>query len=218
MRCMARRNLTMSENHAIKAVIFDMGGVILRTMDMRPREELARRYGVTLAELDRIVFHNAVAQAAEHGQADVPAIWREVGGLLHAPETALDEIAQQFFAGDQIDWELVQFIRSLRPRYTTAVLSNTWMADLSGWLREKWQVPEDTFDLVISSARYHLVKPDPRFYRLALELVKAAPDETLFIDDTQMNLAGAEALGIRTILFRSTAETIAAIQQHLDKN
>jgi epoxide hydrolase-like predicted phosphatase len=208
----------MSENHAVKAVIFDMGGVILRTMDMRPRVELARRYGVTPAELDRIVFHNAVAEAAEHGQASPQDVWREVGRLLNAPETALDEIARQFFAGDRMDMRLVQYIRGLRPGYTTALLSNTWMADLSGWLREKWQVPEDTFDRVISSAAYHLAKPDPRFYRLALELVEADPDETLFVDDTLVNLTGAEAVGIRAIHFRDTAETIAAIQENLEKN
>ena len=197
----------------IQAVIFDLGGVILRTLDIRPRAALARRYGLSTNALDQIVFHNAAAQAAERGQATEAEVWQEVGRLLNAPDEALPEIAEQFFAGDRIDFALVDYIRGLRPGRVTAVLSNSWIADLGRSLREKWQIPADAFDVVVSSARVGLVKPDPRIYQLALEQVQAAPEETIFVDDSLPNVAGAAALGIHAIRYFNTPGVIAEIER-----
>jgi hypothetical protein len=41
---------------AIKAVIWDLGGVILRTEEMAPRDSLAKRLGLSREEINHIVF------------------------------------------------------------------------------------------------------------------------------------------------------------------
>lgn len=209
--------IRVTEKPAIKAIIFDLGGVILRTLDAGPREALARRYGLSYAALDQIVFHCPAAQAAEHGQASEAQVWQEVGRLLNAPAADIDEVAKQFFAGDRIDWELVQFIRGLRPAYTTALLSNTWLPDLAGWLVQHWQLPADTFDVVVASAQCGLAKPDPAIFTLALAQVHAAPAEAIFVDDFIKNVEAAQALGIHAIHYRRTAETIETILHYLGR-
>ena len=50
-----------------KAVIWDMGGVLLRTDDGGPRTQLAERFGMTRAELEEIVFGIESCEKAEAG-------------------------------------------------------------------------------------------------------------------------------------------------------
>jgi 2-haloacid dehalogenase len=56
-------------------------------------------------------------------------------------------------------------------------------------------------DILVSGAE-KLVKPDPAIYRLVLNRFGLRPEETLFIDDREENIAAAQALGIRGHLFR----------------
>lgn len=198
----------------IQAVIFDLGGVILRTNDHTERNVLAARLGVSPAQLDEIVFHNPVAQQAECGLATQEEAWSEAARLLGRPVEEIPEMIRLFFAGDRVDFALVDFIRELRERCTTALLSNTWVVDLPEFLRKK-RIP-DVFDVVISSAQCGMQKPDARIFRLALESVHARPEEAIFVDDAAANTAGAAALGIHTVLFRSTEQTRREILALLD--
>ena len=51
-----------------------------------------------------------------------------------------------------------------------------------------------------------LVKPDPAIYHLALARFGLEPHEAVFIDDNEANVAGAQALGIRSVLFTEEAD------------
>ena len=59
----------------IKAVIFDMGGVILRTVDAGEREALAERLGTTRRELEKVLFHSPTAFKSETGELSVREHW-----------------------------------------------------------------------------------------------------------------------------------------------
>jgi glucose-1-phosphatase len=54
-------------NKKIKAVIFDMGGVILRTVDPSPRTAMAKRYGTTQGELEKYIFRGPTSVQSEKG-------------------------------------------------------------------------------------------------------------------------------------------------------
>lgn len=58
----------------------------------------------------------------------------------------------------------------------------------------------------IISSRDHVAKPYPEIYALLLSRYDLRPEETVFIDDTQMNLDGAKRFGMHTILFSSRAQ------------
>ncbi len=200
----------MSDNY-FRAVIFDLGGVILRTDDPAPRTALAKRLGVSRSELERIVFENPVSQLAERGLATPADAWAVIAQALNRPVDEIPALLKQFFAGDRVDFALIALIQKLRPVYTTALLSNTWNVDLPAFLREELQIP-DTFDVIISSAQQKIAKPDPAVFRLALQLVNARPEEAVFVDDFGRNIAAAAALGIRTIHFRNAEQARAELQ------
>jgi glucose-1-phosphatase len=195
---------------AIRAVIFDMGGVILRTDDPQPREALAQRFKLSGRELDEIVFNNPVAQQAESGQATLDEAWAESARLLGIPAEEIPTVRQQFFAGDRVDFELIDFIQRLRRRFTTMLLSNTWLVDLPRFLREDLQIP-DSFDFIISSADVQMAKPDPRIFQRALNLAQVEPQQAIFVDDNEHNILAAAALGIYTVHFRGSDQARAAV-------
>ncbi len=205
----------MNITNQIKAVIFDLGGVIYRTEDGAPRSALAERFGKTRRELEEIVFNNPVALAGERGEIDPEAVWEEAARLLNLPAAEISDLRQAFFAGDKVDFELVQFIQSLRPAFTTALLSNNWSADLERLLGETLSIV-DTFDVIVSSAQQRVRKPDPLIFQLALERLRARPEEAVFVDDFETNTRAAAALGMHVVLFRSTDQTISALREMLN--
>ncbi len=124
------------DNHAnIRAVIFDMGGVLMRTDDPQPRLELARRMGMTRLELENAVFNHPASQQAERGLVTPDQAWKAVAQAMGLPAGEIPAFRKQFFLGDQVDFSLIKFIQQLRPNYRTALLSNTWIADLPAFLR-----------------------------------------------------------------------------------
>ena len=63
-----------------------------------------------------------------------------------------------------------------------------------------------------------MAKPDPAIYLYTLEKLGTQPAETLFIDDREVNIEAATALGMKALLF-TTVDQLRAdlIAQALDK-
>ena len=200
----------------IHAVLFDLGGVILRTEDPAPREELAQRFGFSRYELEEVVFGNPVALKAEAGQATIDEVLQEIGRRLHLAPHGTQEVIQSFFAGDKIDFNLVDQIRRLRPRYKTGLLSNGWRTNLSAYLQNELEVPKDTFDVIISSAACKMAKPDPKIYRLAVNLLEAEPAQVVFVDDNLRNIEAAQAAGLHAIQFINAQQTEEDLAKLID--
>ncbi len=77
----------------------------------------------------------------------------------------------------------------------------------------------DLFQVAFSSCYVGLRKPDPAMYRRALDILGRPAGRVLFIDDRVESIDGAEAAGMRTILFkgaaalRSELELLGVLQQ-----
>ena len=65
----------------------------------------------------------------------------------------------------------------------------------------------------ILSCKVHTIKPYPAIYAHLLTRYGLIPEETVFVDDTQKNLTGAEAYGIRTVLFHSREQVLEEISK-----
>lgn len=177
---------------SIKAVIWDLGGVIVRTKDMASRNALAERLGLSRAEIDRIVFEADDRNSAQLGKVDADV---HIQGISAKLGLSQQELRQHFFGEDRVDEELVAYIRGLRPRRKTALLSNA-LSNLRKIVTEDWKI-SDAFDLIVVSAEEGLLKPDPAIYRLALSRLGIRANEALFIDDVEANIEGAKYVGIR---------------------
>jgi putative hydrolase of the HAD superfamily len=89
----------------------------------------------------------------------------------------------------------------------TAILSNMGDNVLASIERTfNWPA---RFDVRVWSFQHLMAKPEPAIYRLTLEQLGTQAEETLFLDDRQVNVEAAAALGMRAIEF-STVENLRA--------
>jgi glucose-1-phosphatase len=196
----------------IKAVFFDLGGVIVRTEFQTPRQQLADRLGMDYEDLSKIVFDSDSGLKASLGEIAADEHWDSVVQRLKRPASELSLIREEFFAGDIVDRTLVEYIRSLRGKYKTGLISNAW-SDLRDFVvREKF---EDAFDKMIISAEVGAVKPEPKIFQIALEHFGVKPKEAVFVDDFYINIEGCEKVGIKGIHFRDVESTLRQLKQLL---
>lgn len=196
----------------IKAVFFDLGGVIVRTEFQAPRQKLADRLGMDYDDLNKIVFDSESGTLASLGQISSEQHWISVVNRLKRPDSELSAIRDEFFAGDVVDRALVGYIRSLRGKYKTGLISNAWN-DLRDFIvREKF---DDAFDQMIISAEVGLMKPDARIFRIALEQLGVSPKEAIFVDDFYANIEGCERVGLKGIHFKDAESTLHQLKELL---
>lgn len=187
----------------IKAVIFDFGGVLLRTEDHTGRRRWEQKLGLAEWESEQIVFNSEMGHKAQHGEITVAELWVWVSEYLDLSEVELAAFRRDFWSGDVLDVGLVELIRGLRPSHQTAMISNAYN-DLRHVLSNEFAIA-DAFDLIVVSAEEGIMKPDPRIFEITLQRLGRQPEETVFIDDFAHNVEGARAVGMNAIHF--TPET-----------
>uniref|UniRef100_A0A8C0J1K8 Epoxide hydrolase 2 n=1 Tax=Chelonoidis abingdonii TaxID=106734 RepID=A0A8C0J1K8_CHEAB len=132
------------------------------------------------------------------------------------PETfSVAQVFEDFMTQGKLNTALLQAAVTLRNNgFRTCVLTNNWIDDspqrhitalVHSLLRRQ-------FDLVIESCRIGLKKPDPRIYEYALDVLKAKPQEVIFLDDIGANLKPAQEMGVATILVKDTDAALKELQ------
>lgn len=195
----------------IKAVVFDLGGVLVRTLDYAGRRKWEARLGLGERGADKLVFDNEVSTRATVGQADMRAIWEYVAREHALDEAALAEFERDFWAGDVLDTELVALIQGLRARYKTGLLSNAWDT-LRPLLASRFAPLDQVFDLIMISCEEGLAKPDAELYRRLVARLGLAAEEVVFVDDFERNVLGARAVGLQAIQYKHNAQLLAALR------
>lgn len=200
----------------IKTVIWDMGGVILRSEDWTPRRELAAQYGMTLESMHAFVFESEGSKLATLGRIPEESYWKTLGDQLQLDPETLNEFQKQFWGGDRLDQKLADFIRSLKPNYTTALLSNAWTNVRNILTKSKTCI--DAFHVAVFSCEVGLAKPDPAIYNLILRLCSTEPEEAIFVDDFVENIEAANKLGIHGILFKNAEQAMTDVTALLNSS
>jgi len=194
----------------IRAVIFDWGGVLMRTVDASPRLAWDARLGLRPGSVNRLVFESPTWRRAQLGQMSDEAFWADLGVRLNLSPDALAEFRRDFWAGDRLDGDLVALIRSLHPRVKTALLSN-----FSTQLRQLLTQHEliDAFDVIVISGKEGILKPDAHIYHLAAERLGVPVADCLFVDDFEENVAGAKAAGMQALRFVSFSSFVLGLSE-----
>jgi epoxide hydrolase-like predicted phosphatase len=182
----------------LKAIIFDVGGVLIRTSSRTGRETWAARLGMAAGEFETLVFNGESGRQAQLGQKTTAAHWRWLGDHFKLDDAGLAAMRRDFFAGDNLNEPLVAYVKRLRQaHYRTGLLSNFMDNARYAWTEVYPFI--DQFDGIVISAEVGLVKPDPKIYRLATASLGVDPTEALFIDDFIENIEAAKALGMLAI-------------------
>ena len=126
-------------------------------------------------------------------------------------QVVAEGLLTRMFAGSTMALQMqaaVQVIRDAGLR--TALLSNSWgMADYPRHLFP------GMFDVVVISGEVGMRKPEERIFRHAAGLLGLDPAECVFVDDIDVNIEAAEAIGMTAILHRDPAETLTRLGELL---
>lgn len=200
----------------IKAVVFDIGGVLEFNPDTGWRQKWEKR--LRLSVVDAIQRLDSTGRNGSLGTCS-EAEWldglREVTGMDQAQVDEFMADLWEEYVGT-LNSELAKFFASLRPHYKTAILSNSFLGarkkeqDLYGF--------EQMTDLIIYSHEVGLAKPDLRIYALTCDRLAVQPQEVVFLDDVEANIAAARAFGIHAVRFQETAQAIADVRAQLQFN
>jgi putative hydrolase of the HAD superfamily len=180
---------------AINAVIFDVGGVLIQTVDRSALCRWEAWLGLKDGELAHEIFSGPTSWRASIGLVTGADVWMELACLYRLHANEVQELAQDVFAAEAVDEEMTAFVGSLRPRYKTALLSNAWPEARASL--EKRRGLGALTDTLILSCEERLMKPDTRIYQLAAERLDVAPEEALYVDDYLPNVEGARDAGMR---------------------
>jgi putative hydrolase of the HAD superfamily len=193
----------------IHAVLFDIGGVLEATPDLGVTEFWEAKLGLATGELDARLHDAWVGGSI--GVITLDEVYQAVTVRLGLTEDQCEE-----YMGDvwreylgEANTELINYVRGLRPRYRTGILSNSFVG-----AREREQAAygfEDLVDEIVYSHESGMLKPDPRSYALACTRLCVRPEETVFVDDSEDFVVGARQAGLHAILFRDNAQSIAEI-------
>ena len=197
----------------VRAVVFDIGGVLEDTPPIGVVGKWEAALRLRPGELN----------------ARLGGVWRagEIGAISEAEVRArtalvlqLDDVQVEAFMHDiwteylgTLNTELATYFGGLRPRYRTALLSNSFVG-----AREREQERYgfgDITDLIVYSHEVGAAKPDPRIYRLTCAKLGVRPGQVVFLDDRADFVAGALETGMRAILYEDNYQAIADLDDAL---
>ncbi|MGB7190920.1 MAG: HAD family phosphatase [Acidobacteriaceae bacterium] len=191
---------------AIRAVIFDYGMVLSNPAVPSAHARLVVASGLSREILDQHYWANR--HSYDLGMTG-REFWAKVAsdaGTTFSPAQVVNLIESDVLMWTSVNEEMLAWVEALQGAgIRTAVLSNmVWeillhMQKRFGWL--------DRFDQLTWSCELGIAKPDPEIYLYTCEALEVPPEETLFLDDKPENIAGAEVLGLRALLF-TTAEQL----------
>src|SRR5712692_3506563 len=214
-RCASEDNVTdeIPERNAgmtIQAVVFDIGGVLEITPRTGWVEKWEARLHLKPGELDERLME--VWKAGSSGTMSEEEVEQSIGEIMRIDQEQVEALMADLWEEylGELNVELAAYFASLRPRYQTAILSNSF-AGARDKEQERYQFAE-LCDLLIYSHEEGIAKPERRIFELTCERLGVQSAEVVFLDDVETNIAAAREFGMQAILFRETNEAIAAVQ------
>lgn len=198
------------KTHTVKAIIFDIGGVLFLVKDKKKR--FTKNLLSSYKEFCKLVvgikpsyeelfersletyFKSAVGQISKKETID------RLSKILHKSPAATQKLLLNTTRNNVIENKvLLRYVSKLKNRgYRLGILSTQWP------IYSEILIPREyhsLFDSLVISCTDKVRKPDPEAYQLILKRLGVKANQTILVDDKQENLIPAEKLGMGTILF-----------------
>lgn len=194
---------------AIRAVVFDIGGVLEYTPRIGVLEKWVELFGIPAEKFGELT--SELWDGGSIGKITLEEIEKQLAIRLKVSKARIDEfmadVWKEYVGTPNV--ELINYAKSLQSKYKVAIISNSFVG-----AREK---EEDLYhfselaDPIIYSHEVGISKPERRIYEITWEQLGVQPTEMIFVDDAPPNIAAANSFGIHGVLFKENAQAIPEI-------
>ncbi len=192
----------------IRLLFWDIGGVLLtNAWDHDERDVAIERFQLDKSEFE--TRHHELMVPFEEGRLTLDEYLKRAV-FYHARTFSRNEFKQFMFSLSRPMNETLEIARQLSTRFRMCAINNE-SRELNRYRIQTFRLAE-IFDTFVSSCFAGIRKPDPRIYRLALELTQHAAEECCFIDDRPVNIEAAAALGMKPVLMQNPVQLKKALQ------
>jgi putative hydrolase of the HAD superfamily len=185
--------------HETPTLFFDVGGVLLTNgWDTAARKQAAERFGLDYPEFQ--TRHEMLKTAFETGRIDLDTYVKRA--IFHKPRSFTAEDFKRFmYDVSVVLGETLEFVRALSQtgKYRLYTLNNESRELHEHRVRTFGMEP--IFSGFLASCYLGQAKPDEDIYLNALGIAACRSERALFIDDREMNVEAAEALGLNAVKF-----------------
>ena len=195
----------------IKAIIFDLGNVLVYNHPERAAEKFSEPGGFSMDKTIKVMDEHKDYMSGNVSPEYFARQWIE---YLHlgVSEDEFHAIYSDIF---DVNEDTLDVVDALKENYSLLMLSNTEVVTIRH-LRKKFPRVFAPFDRLFFSYELLCVKPDREIYEKTLDISGLRPEETVFIDDKIENIVGARNAGINAIQFLNAEQLRKDLEKYLE--
>ncbi len=197
----------------ISLILFDLNGVLYRYDRDARIAHIAAISGRSPDAVKTSIWDSGFEDSGDAGALDAAAYLRGFGACIGYALTEADWVAAQLAAVTAIAGT-VALLPRIRPAVQSAVLTNNNLLVLLHFSTLYPEVAALVGDRACVSAEFGVRKPDPDAYRRCLNRLGVAPAQTLFVDDSAANVAGARVAGLHGYDYTDPAALAAELGRY----
>ena len=181
----------------IKAIVFDLGGVLFAEGKSVASEKLAKKYNYD----KEVIFKILTSPESKKLRKDLISdkeFWDWTQNNLPEGYNA-SLIKKEWYEGYLLDNDIFNLIKRLKGKYKLVAFSGNIKSRVE-FLDKKYDFRK-YFDIEVYSFDYHLNKPDRRFIEVMVKKTNCEPREIIYIDDTEKHTLLAKEMGINALIY-----------------
>ncbi len=197
---------------SIKNIVFDLGRVLIK---FEPKEYIEQN----VPEEKREDFYNGIFGSTEWLMLDRGTLsYEDAKKIFKERVPGADKQIDRLFDADLFEIlqpieENVKLLPKLKEKYNLYILSNFHQPAFEH-IFKKYEFFR-LFDGHTVSCYYYLLKPEKEIYDTLIDKFNLIPEETVFIDDTKVNIDACEKEGIRGIHLPDYTELKQKLEEFL---
>ncbi|MFA6217433.1 MAG: HAD family phosphatase [Candidatus Omnitrophota bacterium] len=193
----------------IKAIIFDLGNVLVSFDTMRAVSRISAFTDKNPEQISSLVFGSVkLLKFFEEGRVRPHEFFLKIKKTLRLSLSykAFKPIWNEIFFLTEDNVSTAQIAARLRQDYKVAVLTNTNILHFE-YIKKQFEI-FDIFPHIVTSFETGLTKPHPQIYAQTMSVLGVIPSEAFYLDDRADLVAKARTLGIRAFVYQGTAQLI----------
>lgn len=195
----------------IKGLLFDWAGVFCRPGEPFANKNLQKKLGLKPAQIEKPV--KDIQNKYYRGEISAKVFWSQVLDHFELKAPSFEELNTSYLQSYKIYPSMFTLVKKLKEKYRIGLVSNLTHEMLQEI--DKKNNLKNYFLSQTFSNKTGFLKPEREIFDLALKKLGTKAEETVFIDDSQENIAGAKKIGFQTILATTPRETARKIKKIL---